>query len=65
MFYNIVKKLTEIKKIFLPTTYDLEQKAVYNNCLSFYGKFINPNDLCFDIGANYGNRTIVFLALGA
>ena len=31
----------------------------------FYGKFIHKNDLCFDIGANLGNRTEVFLDLGA
>jgi FkbM family methyltransferase len=32
---------------------------------NFYGKYINEGDLCFDIGANIGNRTEVFLDLGA
>jgi FkbM family methyltransferase len=30
-----------------------------------YGEFIGKGDLCFDVGANVGNRTEVFLALGA
>ena len=32
---------------------------------AFYGRFVRPGDLCFDVGANVGNRTEVFLALGA
>ena len=37
-----------------------EQKRII-----FYSQFINKDDLCFDIGANYGNRSEVFLKLGA
>jgi FkbM family methyltransferase len=33
--------------------------------LEFYSKFINKNDLCFDVGANIGQFTEVFLKLGA
>lgn len=33
--------------------------------LDFYSQFIEKGDLCFDVGANYGNRTKVFLGLGA
>jgi len=33
--------------------------------INFYKKFINENDLCFDIGANIGERTEIFLKLGA
>lgn len=32
---------------------------------SFYGQFIESGGLCFDIGANHGMRSEVFLALGA
>ncbi len=32
---------------------------------SFYGKYVKQGDLCFDIGANIGNRTEIFLSLGA
>lgn len=31
----------------------------------FYSSFLQEGDLCFDVGANLGNRTEVFLALGA
>ena len=31
----------------------------------FYKQFIQPGDLCFDVGANIGNRTVIFLDLGA
>jgi len=32
---------------------------------AFYRQFIREGDLCFDVGANIGKRTAVFLALGA
>lgn len=31
----------------------------------FYASFIQPGDLCFDLGAHVGNRISVWLALGA
>lgn len=31
----------------------------------FYGQYIKAGDLCFDVGANVGNRTAVFSALKA
>ena len=31
----------------------------------FYNQFIKTGDLCFDLGANHGSRTDVFLSLGA
>lgn len=34
-------------------------------CKRFYAEFIRPGDLVFDVGANMGNRTKPFLALGA
>jgi FkbM family methyltransferase len=33
--------------------------------LALYSGFVRPGDLCFDVGANVGNRTEMFLALGA
>ena len=33
--------------------------------LKFYSQFIKKDDLCFDIGANLGSRTEIFLKLGA
>jgi FkbM family methyltransferase len=31
----------------------------------FYARFVRRGDLCFDVGANHGDRTALFLALGA
>jgi FkbM family methyltransferase len=31
----------------------------------FYGQFLKAGDLCFDVGANKGNRSVIFLELGA
>lgn len=33
--------------------------------VKFYSQFVRPGDLCFDVGANLGNRTEAFLKLGA
>jgi len=33
--------------------------------LALYSQFLTPDDLCFDVGANRGSRTKVFLNLGA
>lgn len=33
--------------------------------MDFYARFVRRGDLCVDVGANYGSRTEVFLALGA
>ena len=35
------------------------------NMCAFYSQFIKSDELCFDIGANIGNRCEVFLAIGA
>jgi FkbM family methyltransferase len=37
----------------------------YARMRRFYAQFINPGDLCFDIGAHVGNRLRVWDALGA
>jgi FkbM family methyltransferase len=33
--------------------------------LAFFSQFVEPNMLCFDVGANYGDKSEVFLRLGA
>jgi FkbM family methyltransferase len=35
------------------------------NRMAFYRDFVRPGELAFDVGANIGNRSEVFLALGA
>jgi FkbM family methyltransferase len=42
-----------------------QQHAERLKRLRFYSQFIKKGDLCFDIGANLGNRTEIFRKLGA
>ncbi|WP_248927710.1 FkbM family methyltransferase [Paenibacillus hamazuiensis] len=37
----------------------------FQSKISMYSQFVKPGALCFDVGANVGNRTAVFLHLGA
>ncbi|NLH15141.1 MAG: FkbM family methyltransferase [Phycisphaerae bacterium] len=39
----------------------LKQKAIR---MAFYSQFLQPGQICFDIGANLGNRTEAFLEMG-
>jgi len=50
-----------LHKFFKKDTINQEMQAIEK----FYSQFITPGDLCFDVGANIGNRTEVFLKLGA
>ena len=50
-------------------TLDLENKLITlfkkSERKEFYSEFIKSGDLVFDVGANKGNRTVIFLELGA
>lgn len=48
------------KKLLHPETVRQEKRE-----LLFYSQFIKKGDLCFDVGANIGNKTNIFLKLGA
>ncbi len=41
------------------------RRRQHREVLAFYSQFIQPDAICFDIGANMGNRTQVFRELGA
>lgn len=43
----------------------LKEKYQQRKTRQFYSQFIHQNSLCFDIGANIGERTAVFAKLGA
>jgi len=58
--YGIAKSAFDLLSPLNPS-YIRRRKAM----AAFYGQFIREGDLCFDIGANIGNRTEVFLELGA
>jgi FkbM family methyltransferase len=42
-----------------------KEKISEQRRFNFYSELVKKDDLCFDIGANYGNRSEVFLKLGA
>lgn len=42
-----------------------EEYRLYRRRRDFYAQIVQPGDLCFDVGANVGNRVRVFRSLGA
>jgi FkbM family methyltransferase len=57
--WNLIKKLLK-KDIGNPLNKNLLEEGI-----NFYSQFIKPNDLVFDVGANYGNRVEIFQKLNA
>lgn len=51
------------EKLFPTEYYKAAQRGIIKY-IDFYHQFIDKGDLCFDIGANRGHRTEVFLRLG-
>jgi len=41
------------------------ERRSFQSGIGFYGQFVGRGDLCFDIGANTGNKTEMMLMLGA
>jgi FkbM family methyltransferase len=62
--HKIVKKIVKLKLAFFPYLLE-EPKETVDKRQKFYSQFINPKDIVFDVGANVGNRTRVFLNIGA
>jgi FkbM family methyltransferase len=68
----LIKKII-IKLLKLTKTYKgvkvsrgrVEEYVHHKKTLSFYSHFIRKGDLCFDVGANIGDKTKIFLELGA
>src|SRR5258707_14119945 len=57
---NTVVKIREFKKQFSK----VYREELYKRQV-FYHQFVKKNDLCFDVGANVGNRIIPLLKIGA
>ena len=51
--------------IYWLTQFDPETTNPRRLTIRFYSQFIHVDDLCFDVGANLGQRTDIFLELGA
>jgi FkbM family methyltransferase len=71
MIKNILKALglhvyaKFIREKYFPAQNQQKEKNIIPERVDFYRQFLRPGNLCFDIGANIGNRTRVFLQLGA
>jgi FkbM family methyltransferase len=63
--FGLFYYLKLIKGRYFPSLEQRLEMSLIPMRLSFYKQFIVKGDLCFDVGANIGNRTEIFLALGA
>lgn len=57
---TFVEKLRILRDNVSPT-----QRQILQKRRLFYNQFVNRNDLCFDVGANIGNRVTPLLQIGA
>lgn len=60
-----IYKLNDIKNRVLPDAAYLEEKKMLEKRKAFFSNFVKPGDLCFDVGANVGNRIQPLLDIGA
>lgn len=58
-FYRYRRNLKKIR------TKNHRKKEYLKKQVQFYSQFIKKGDLCFDVGANIGDKTEVFVELGA
>lgn len=56
--YGIIQRFRQGRMLSQWTAHDQEM-------LEFYSQFVSPGTLCFDVGANIGNRVKIFLNLQA
>lgn len=61
---GILNFFQELRSKIFPTKYQIEQKLLLNKGIEFYSQFASKGDLCFDVGANKGNRVNIFLMMG-
>lgn len=45
--------------------HDDSSQKLWEQTSAFYSQLVKPGDLCFDVGANIGSKTKIFLELGA
>jgi FkbM family methyltransferase len=63
--FGLMPYLKVFRGDYFPSAGQKQEIRLMPSRRSFYSQFISKDDLCFDIGANIGNRTKVFLYLGA
>ena len=60
-----IYKLNDIKNRIMPNAAYIEEKGMLEKRKSFFSGFIGSGELCFDVGANVGNRIQPLLDIGA
>ena len=67
--YPVIYYLKKVKRNIAPNASEralaIREKAELIKNTAFYARFIDQNDFCFDIGANFGNRIKPLLKIGA
>jgi 16S rRNA A1518/A1519 N6-dimethyltransferase RsmA/KsgA/DIM1 with predicted DNA glycosylase/AP lyase activity len=58
----LVRKIKAVKNEFFPSK---EERLMIKKRVDLYRQFVYPNALCFDVGANMGNRVQPLLKLSA
>lgn len=62
---GLFERLKVFKEQYFPTVYERRSRAEQKKYVDFYKQFIQSGDLVFDVGANVGHRTNIFLQIGA
>jgi FkbM family methyltransferase len=62
---DLIYLFRDLKDRIHPSAAYLEEQKEHEKRKKFYGQLISPGDLCFDVGANIGNRVSSLLAIGA
>ena len=62
---GLFEKAKVVREKYFPTKYEKISIIRQHKYIDFYKNFISKNDLVFDVGANMGHRTNIFLKLGA
>lgn len=71
MSYDKIKSLAKTLGIYRSARWvnrhflNRKELLAYRRELRFYSGLVSPGSLCFDVGANYGTKTEVFLQCGA
>ncbi len=63
-YISLANRIIRYKQSLFPDEYEKAYKQAQKKYVKFYKQFLSPNDLCFDVGANIGNRTEAFLKCG-
>lgn len=61
---GVLNLVQELRGKILPTQYQIDQKTQLEKGVKLYSQFMKKGDLCFDVGANRGNRVNIFLKMG-